>query len=111
MVENMGVAVACSTLVEPVQGVGHRPVLLVTEQIWCSMPQGRSPCTRCYKPWDMLRVVLSPLGRLRVVLEEHKMEGEEGKEQRCILGEGVEEVVEEAEVEVVEGEGQEGGYE
>lgn len=107
MVENMVVLVACSTLVELVQGVGHKLVLLVTEQIWCSMPQGRSPYTRCYKPWDMLQVVLSPLGRSRVVLEQHKMEGEEGKEQKCILGEGVVEVVEEAEVEVevVEGEG------
>ena len=111
MVENMAVVVACSTLVELVQGVGYKPVLLVTEQIWCSMPQGRSPYTRCYKPRDMLQGVLSPLGRLRVVLEEHKMEGEGGKEQKCILGEGVEEVVEEAEVEMVEGEGQEEGYE
>ena len=114
----MAVVVACSTLVELVQGAGHKPVLLVTEQIWCSMPQGRSPCTRCYKPWDMLQVVLSPLGRSRVVLEQHKMEREEGKEQKCILGVGVVEVVEvveegeaEVEVEVIEGEGQEEGYE
>lgn len=111
MVENMAVLVACSTLVELVQGVGHKPVLLVMEQIWCSMPQGRSPYTRCYKPWDMLQVVLSPFGRSRVVREQHKMEGEEGKEQKCISGEGVVEVVEvveeaEAEVEVVEGEGE-----
>ena len=115
MVEDMAVVVACSTLVELVQGVGHKPVWLVMEQIWCSMPQGRSPCTRCYKPWDMLQVVLTPLGRSRVVLEQHKMEGEEGKGQKCISGEEVVEVVEEAEVEVEvvegEGQGQEEGYE
>ena len=35
----------------------------------------------------------------------------EGKEQKCILGEGVEEVAVEVEAEVVEGEGQEEGYE
>lgn len=107
----MAAVVACSTLVELVQGVGHKTLLLVTEQIWCSMPQGRSPCTRYYKPWDMLQVVLSPLGRSKVVLEQHKVEGEEGKEQKCILGERVEEMVVEEEAEVVEGEGQAEGYE
>lgn len=56
-------------------------------------------------------MVLSPLGRSRVVLEQHKLEGEEGKEQKCILGERVEEMVVEEEAEVVEGQGQAQGYE
>ena len=55
VVGNMLVAAAaCSTLVELVRGVGQKTVVLVTEQIWCSMPRGRSPCIRCYKPLDML---------------------------------------------------------
>lgn len=110
MAENMVVVVvACSTLVELVQGVGHKNVLLVTKQIWCSMRRGRSPCIRCYKLQDMLQVVLTPLGRSRAVLEQHKVEGVEGKEQKCILEEGVEEV--EVEAEVVEGQGREEGFE
>ena len=62
-------------------------------------------------------MVLTPLGRSRAILEQHKVEGVEGKEQKCILGEGVEEgeveveVEAEAEAEVVEGQGPEQGYE
>ena len=58
-------------------------------------------------------MVLTPLGRSRVLLEQHKVEGVEGKEQKCILGEGVGEVGEVEEVEEGEGEGQgqEEGYE
>ena len=62
----------------------------------------------------MLQLVLRPLGRSRVLLEQHKVEGVEGKEQKCIWEEGVEEVEEvEEEGEVVEGQGQgwQEGYE
>lgn len=107
MVENM---VACSTVVEGVQEVGHKTVLLVTVQTWCSMPQGRSPCIRCYKPRDMSQVVLTPLGRSGVDLEQHTVEEVEGKERKCILGEEVVAGVVEV-VEVEEGEGEEEGYE
>ena len=56
-------------------------------------------------------MVLKPLGRSRAVLEQHKVEGVEGKELKCILEEGVEEVEVEAEAEVVGEQGQEEGYE
>ena len=111
VVENMVVVVACSTLVEEMPGVGHKTVLLVTGQIWCSMLQGRIPYIRCYKPRDMWQVVLTPLGRSRVDLEQHTVEEVEGKELKCILGEEVVAGAEEV-VEVGEGvEEEEEGYE